>query len=137
MAARPIFLGTVNNIAAQILPADVSNKVTLYTPGAAGSRIYNIAVSSTDTVARDVAFYVTIAAVDYLLATVNIPINAGNANNIASVDVLSSTMFPWVRIDEAARKYIDLKVGMVLKAMSTTTVTAAKALQFFGHCGDL
>lgn len=137
MAARPIYFGSVKNHVAQILNADASNLVTLVTAGASGSQITALGAASTDTSDRDVAFYVTKGGTDYLLGTVKIPANSGNTNALAAVDVLSSAMLAWVRQDADGAKYLHLENGSVLKAKALTTVTAAKAIQFFAHGGDV
>lgn len=136
MASAPIFLGSVKSPMAQILPADASNLITLWTPGASGSKITAIGVSSTDTADRDIALYVTKSAVDYLLGTVKIPLSSGNTNAIPAVDLLNSSQLPWVRTDPDGAKYLQLESGAVLKAKALTTVTAAKAIQFAMHGGD-
>jgi hypothetical protein len=136
VAAAPIFVGAVKSPMAQILPADASNLVVLWTPGASGSKITALGISSTDTSDRDVAFYVTRGGVDYLLFTLKVPLNSGNTNAIPAVDALASSMGPWVRIDQDGSKYLNLESGAVLKAKALTTVTAAKALQFAMHGGD-
>lgn len=136
MAASPIYLGTVKSPAAQILPADGTGLVTLFTPGANGSKLSALGMASTDTANKDVAFYITKSGVDYLLGTVQAPLNAGNANNVAAVDVLASAMLPWVRQDADGARYLFLESGAVLKAKATVAVTAAKAIQFFMHGGD-
>ena len=136
MAAKPIYIGSIKSALAQILPADVSNLVVLWTPPALGSKITALGVSSTDTAARDIALYITKSAVDYLLFTVAIPVTAGFTNAIPAVDLLASAMGPWVRTDADGAKYLMLESGAVLKAKALTTVTAAKALQFFMQGGD-
>ena len=137
MAARPIFLGSIVNFVAKIVNGDSTNKVTVYAAGGSGVRLYALGVSSTDTSNRDINIYATISGTDYLLATVQIPLNSGNANNVASVDLIGSTMLPWVRSDEAGRKYIDLANGTTLKAAAVVAVTAGKEIAFFGMAGSV
>jgi hypothetical protein len=136
MSASPIFLGTVKSPGARILPADSTNLVTLWTPGANGSKVLTIGASSTDTSDRDVAFYLTKGGVDYLLGTIKIPLNSGNANNIPSVDVLAHPNLPAIRLDADGARYLWLEVNAVLRAKALVAVTAAKEIDFFMYGGD-
>lgn len=136
MAASPIYLGTVKNAAARIQNADGTALITLWTAPALGSKLNALGVSSTDTVARDVALYVSRGGVDYLLATVQVPINAGNANNVPAIDVFAHVNLPWVRQDADGARYLFLENGSVLKAKAVVTVTAATQVAFFMQGGD-
>lgn len=141
MAAKPIYIGTIKSPFARIQNSDASNLVVLWTPGANGSKIRAIGVSSTDSVSRDLALYVTKGGVDYLLGTVSIPLNSGNANNIAAVDLLNAlsgttVLMPWIRTDADGSKFLELESGAVLKAKALTTLTVTKTWDFAMHGGD-
>jgi hypothetical protein len=134
--AAPIYPQVINTPVQQILPADVSNLKTLYTGGTNGSRLEHLSCISTDTAARDLAFYFTVSSVDYLLATLNVPINSGNTNAIYPVDIFTHPAFSWLPIDANGNRYMYIASGVVLKVKSTTTVTTAKAIQFNIFGGD-
>lgn len=137
MASAPIYLGTMKNFVARILPADTTAKVTLVTAANPATKVTALCVTSTDTSNRDIQLWITKSAVDYLIGTVQIPINAGNTNAIPAVDLLgTAALLPWVRTDENGAKYLVLENGSVLKAAATVTVTTAKEIDFFGHGGD-
>lgn len=137
MANNPIFLGTMKNFVARIQNADGSTKITIVTAANPATKVTTLAVSSTDTADRDIALYITVSAVDYLIGTVKIPLNSGNTNAIGAIDLLSqAALLPWVRVDENGSKYLILENGSVLKASATTTVTAGKEIDFFGHGGN-
>lgn len=137
MSATQIFFGSIKTLAAQILPADTSSLVTLYTAPTNGARVESIAVSSSDTSARDVSLAVTKGGVDYIIGTVTIPITAGQIAATPAIDLLQYLAMPWLRFDENGNRFLQLDTGCVLKVKSLTTVTAAKALQFFGQAREI
>ena len=136
VTATPIFPQTVKSNVAQILPADTTTKKTLVTGGTNGSKVESITVASTDTTTRDLQFWMTISAVDYLLATVNIPVNSGNTNAIPAVDILRSAQWPGLSYDAMGNKILYVANGAVLKVACTTTVTAAKEIDVLASGGD-
>lgn len=134
--ATPIFPQTIKGGVAQILPADTTTLKTLVTPGANGSKVDSISVTSTDTATRDVQLWITVTAVNYLLGTVNIPIGSGNTNAVPSISLLDSLQTPFIRTDNNGNKYLYLPSGGVLSIAVLTTVTAAKAIQAYAQYGD-
>lgn len=136
MTATPIFPQTIINPSVQILPADTTALKTIATAGANGTRIDRLWVASTDTAARDLQLYVTISAVDYLIATISIPANSGFTNAVPNVGVFEATNFASCALDTNGNKILFLASGSVLKAKVLTTVTAAKAISIFGHGGN-
>jgi len=126
--ATPIFPQTIKTYAAQLLTADGTTKKTLVTAGANGSRVDAINAASTDTTARDLQLWITQGGTDYLLGTVQLPINAGNTNASPSVDVLRSAQIPGLAYDANGNRVIYLGSGAVLKVAVLAAVTAAKEL---------
>lgn len=137
MSTTPTFFGTIKTAVAQILPADASNLVTLYTAPANGGKVESIAGTSSDTSARDVSLVITKGGVDYVIGTKTIPITAGQIAATPAVDLLNGTECPWSRLDENGNRFLLLDSGCVLKAKSLTTVTAAKALQIFAQAREV
>lgn len=134
--ATPIFPQTIRNPVAQILPADTTTLKALVAGGVGGTKVESINVSSTDTSARDLALWMTVSAVNYLIGTVSIPINAGNTNAIPAVSLLDSAQIPSMRTDNNGNKYIYVASGATLSISTLTTVTAAKAIQAVAQAGD-
>jgi|SRR5882757_1950285 len=134
--ATPIFPQTIVNSIAQIQNSTAQALVTLVTGGANGTKIESITATSTDTSARDVALWITISSVNYLLTTISIPATAGSVNNIISVDMLRSSQFPSLAFDTNGNRYIYIANGSVLSVACLTTVTSAKLLQFFAQGGN-
>ena len=134
--ATPIFPQTVKNYVAQILPADTTTKKTLVTGATNGTKIESICVASTDTAARDVQLWMTISAVDYLLATIAIAINSGNTNAVPTVDIMRHAQWPGLSYDSSGNKILYVGSGSVLKIAALSTVTAAKEIDVLAIGGD-
>ena len=141
--ATPIYPQTLKDWAVQILPADTTTLKTLVTGAANGSKLEMLNITSTDTAGRDVQVWMTISAVDYLIATLNIPINSGNTNAILAQGLLASLVntapyLPYFQfpLDVNGNRYIYVASGSVLKVSCLTTVTAAKSINFLAIGGD-
>lgn len=137
MAAKPVFFGTLKNAAVQLVNADGTALVTLYTAPTNGGKVEAIAISSSDTVARDIQIVVTKGAVDYVLATIAVPITAGQVAATPAVDGLQPTASPWLRFDENGNPFLLLETGSVLKVKTLVAVTAALAIQFFAQTREV
>ena len=135
-SSTPIFPKTIKSSVQQILPADASTLKTLYTGGADGSRIENIIISSTDTSARDLVFYITVGGTDYQICTVSCPINSGNTNAIFPLNLFQNVAFQGLCFDPNGNRYLYLDANATLKVKSATTVTAAKVIAFHIQAGD-
>lgn len=137
MSASPVYFGTIKTAVAQVLNADASNLVTLYTAPASGGKVESIAISSNDTSARDLSLVVSKGGVDYVIGTKTIPITAGQIAATPAVDFLNSTECPWSRVDENGNRFLFLDTGCVLKMKTLTTVTSAKAIQAFAQVREV
>lgn len=141
--ATPIFPQTLKNWAVQVLPADTTTLKTLVTGATNGSKLEMLNITSTDTAARDVALWMTISSVDYLIATISIPANSGNTNAILAQGLLASLVgtspyLPFFQfpLDVNGNRYLYIASGSVLKVSTLTTVTAAKVVNFLAMGGD-
>jgi hypothetical protein len=132
MAAAPVYFGTIANDVAQLVNADGADTYkTLYTAPANGGVVESIAVTSTDTSARDVSMSVQKGGVDYPVVTKTIPVNAGSIAATPAVDLLNATDAPWLRVDANGNRVMYLETGSVLRVkVLTAAVTAAKAISF-------
>lgn len=117
-------------------PTQLSNATSIVTPTSIlaaqtnGAKIEKILVSSTDTSARDVSVFLQVAAVNYLLGTVSIPINSGNTNALPTVDILSALVatvkqLP-LAVDANGNPYLYLDPSTSLFILPLTTITAGK-----------
>lgn len=131
MAANPIFPGTLKNAVARLSSTTLT---TLLTGGTSGSKVESIAVTNTYTAAYTAKLYVTYGGTDYLLGTVSVPLSAGNTTSAVTFDLLSSSQLPFVRSDEAGRKYLYLESGYTLKAQLSSYTSGN--VDFFLQYGD-
>ncbi len=117
--AKPIFVLTPSSAVVTVVNADSTDKKTIATAGAAGARYDSIAVSSNDTAAVNLAFYVTVGGTDYHIGNVAVPIGAGYTT-VARVDAIS-TLAP-------VTGYLALAASAVLKCNAVAAVTADKTV---------
>jgi len=114
---EPIFETTIQSPGVTFTSADTTTKKTLLTAGAAGARIDRIQVCTDDTVAVNLAFYISISGTDYYIGNVNVPIGSGYTT-VAIVDAIP-TLSPTLG-------YITLQASALLKVNCVATMTAAK-----------
>jgi hypothetical protein len=124
----PIFVLTPHNEGQQFVNADGTAKKTLYTPGANGSRIDRILITSNDTATVTLLFYVTVGGTDYHLGDVQITTLQGY-DAALGVDALQTLLR---NLGGAGV----LPSGHVLKAAAKTAVTAAKVVDVYVAGGD-
>jgi hypothetical protein len=129
MAANtsPIFELVPTDACVTIVPADASTLKTVQTAGSNGSRVDSIMISSNDTSAVNLAFYITLGGVDYYIGNVNVPIGAGYTT-VTRVDGMT-TLAPLLG-------YLALAPSAILKANAVATVTAAKTVTIVAMGGD-
>lgn len=115
-----------------------TNTKLITTAGPEGSVIKSIMVSSSDTVARTIAFYISPneGQNKYLICTIAIPIGAGFAT-AANVDIFGSLNFIGQTIDQTGRPVLPIQAGHQLYAgVVTAAVTASKNLYVTGSQED-
>lgn len=130
MAANtsPIFELTPINAGITIVNADSTNLKTILTAGADGTRIDGILVSSNDTAAVNLAFYINDGVSDLYIGNVVVAIGSGYTT-VVRVDALA-TLRP------ASINALILGAGYVLKANAVVAVTAAKTVTIVAVGGD-
>jgi hypothetical protein len=133
---QPIFpQGLVNGVQT-FVAADTTTVKAIQAAGTNGTKIESFIVTSSDTAARDMAIYITISAVNYLIGTVSIPITAGFIDSTVSVDIMRSAQIPGFAYDPNGNKYLYLAPGSTLSAAINTTVTTAKTITAFVQGGN-
>lgn len=118
---RPIFELTPVNGGAVFLPADTTTKKTLFTAGSFGAQIDAILVSSNDTAAVNLAFYILDTAgtpVYHYIGNAVIPIGSGYTS-VVKVDAM-------VALKPANLNYIRLAPGYSLACNCVAAITTAK-----------
>lgn len=124
----PIFEGTITDGSPQTFTsADATAKKTVLTAGASGTRIDSIMVSTDDTAAVNLAFYVSIGGTDYYIGNVNVPIGSGYTT-VPRVDAIP-TLAPLLG-------YLVIPASALLKCNCVATMTAAKTTTVVPMGGD-
>lgn len=99
------------------------------TGGADDSIIRSISMTSSDTAARDVLLFISNSATpttsNTLIGIINVPITAGFATGVASVNGLNGASLPFLRLDKDGNRILVLKTGWYLKAGLKTALTAS------------
>jgi len=132
--ATPIFPQTVKNGVITIVNATGTANVTSYTAGTSGAKIESWIVTSTDTSDRILNIWYNTSATNYLIGTVNIPLNSGNSTSVPTVDILAN--LTGLARDSNGNKYIYVSASNLLTISVTVAVTAAKTVTSFIQAGD-
>ena len=135
-SSTPVLVQTPKLGLVQILNADASNKKTVATAGANGSKLTALTTSSDDTSARVVQVIVTRSATDYILAAVSVPAGSGTDGTAAAVNLLNATILPGLSVDNDGQRYLFLESGDTVAVKSTTTVTTAKTVSVAAGFGN-
>lgn len=125
MGASAQYAASINVGLSRIQNSDGTNFITMLTAGASGSLIQGITVSSTDGTTRTVRFYLTNGGIDYLLCTIDITGNSGNANTTPAIDVLRHVNLPGISYDMAGNKQLRIGASTTLRMAAGATITAA------------
>lgn len=122
MAANtsPIFALTPTLGANTFVNADAQTVKDIVTAGANGLRIDGIFMSSDDTTAREIAFYIHDGTTAWYIGSVTVPIGAGYTT-VARVDAL-------LTLRPAALNALILPATYKLQAKAVVSVTAAKTV---------
>lgn len=122
-------LNFTQNIKAPCLTLTSANTTvaaTLYTASANDAVVKSLMVSTNDTTAVNLVVVINNGTSDFVLGTVNVPINSGYTGAIASVDVLGSSLLPGLPRDLNNRSILPLPAGHILKVGCLVTMTAAR-----------
>src|SRR5512141_258711 len=117
---NPVFELAPRVSAASFALADSTNKKTLLTAGANGTRVDSLFLSSNDTVQVDVAFYINDGATDFYIGDVQVPIGSGYTG-VPRVEALKY-------LGEYLIGALVLPANYVLKCNCVAAVTSGKIL---------
>ena len=129
MGATPIFVAAYNCEFTDLENADSTNEITVFTPGANGSRVESIVVTSDDSSARNIQFGVAVSGTTYFLFRSALPIGSTTRY---SGDALADCSAAG-RMDGG----LILESGQVLKAWMEVAVTAGKKVTIGVFGGNL
>lgn len=125
VTATPIYPQTVRNAVVSFANADGTTVKTVIAGGTNGTIVSALTVSSTDSANRDLKLWLTVSGTDYLLSTTQIPLNSGNTNAVAPVDLMRASMAPGLAYDAMGNRIIHVANGSTLRASMGSAVTAA------------
>lgn len=134
MAANqfPIFQKNPSSPCQTIAAADTTTQKTLFTAGAEGALVDNIAVTSDDTAAAIVVLTINDGTTDCQIGEVTIPIGAGTDGSTPAINLLDTTAMPFFQKNGG----LPLGATAILKANAKVTLTAGKTLEFVSFGGD-
>ena len=130
-----VFVQTPKITPITIVNADGTGLKVVATAGADGSKVVGLQVSSDDA-ARVLQVWLTRAATNYLLATVDIAALAGFDGIVPVVDAMNTTEWPGLPVDNDGQRYFFLESGDTLSISVTVAVTAAKTIYGIAHFGN-
>lgn len=124
------FTQNVNFAGATYTNSDAAATVkTLYTAGTNDAVVKSITIRSDETAnARVIDLIYYDGTTNYSLGAVNVPVNSGFSGAVASVDALSSTLFPGLPMDATGKRVLPMKAGHLLKVNNQTQVTSGKTV---------
>ena len=142
--ATPIYPQTIKNIGLELTTSTpINTSQVVITAGANGTKIDHLCITSTDTTARDLKFYISNGTTDFLIGTVPVIVNAGSTNAInpvyPTVNVMNgSTYFPYLMwpVDVSGNRAFYLQAGWSLKVQLPAAITSAKVIHITGFAGD-
>lgn len=112
--------------------ADSTNLKTLFTAGADGALIDNIAVISDDTSAVIITITLNDGTTDFGIGELSIPAGAGTDGSTAAENLLDALKLPYLQ----AGGGITLGSNHVLKVNAKSAVTATKKVTLVAFGGD-
>lgn len=118
----------------------VTGLLTAFTAGSNDSILESLIVSSSDTSARTVQFYINDGTNSYLIGSISIPAGAGiTSGTTANVDLLgggTSGIIVGLQSDPSGKPCILVKTGHTIKCGVAVAVTAAKTVQVIAMGAD-
>lgn len=121
----------------KVTNANGTTPETVYTSGANGSKVVALILTSTDgALAHAVNIYITNGAVNYLLGTVNVPINSGAITSAPTVNALALGVIPGLPLDSDGNPYIHLVSGDTLQIQMAVAITSGDFVYGYAVAGD-
>lgn len=136
MSAVPFVFGTPHMGLTQLSTATGTTPQTIAAGGASGSKITSIGVVSESSAVAVLQLSILRAAVNYSLGATSIPANSGSDGATAAVDLLGSTLLPYLAVDNDGQKYLFLESGDTLQAKTTAAIPAGRLIHINSCRGD-
>jgi|GEM_PF-1162246 len=104
-----------------------TNSKSVCAAAANDSRIYKVCITSNDTSARDMLFYLYNGTTKFLIGAISVPAGSGMSSAAISVSFLAGLTL-YVRQDQNGNYFINLPTGWSLYAAAGAAVTAGKLI---------
>ena len=125
MATTPEYLGAKNSNYTIVTDADGTTAKTVFTAGDKGARVHLIS-ASTDATTPNLQLLKSNGTTACILATFQLPTNAGRVNGAPAVDLLDPAVIPSIPADPG--QFLTLGAGETLQVAMTATVTTDKTV---------
>ncbi len=131
----PVFAQVPRHTEVQVLNATGTTAVTLFTPGANGSKVNGLVCTSNDSSAETIDLEIVQNALTYILSGFSIAIGAGVTVGTAPLNAMSATLMPGLPVDSDGNPYLLLAganqgatASEILQIVTTGTVTSGKTI---------
>jgi signal-transduction protein with cAMP-binding, CBS, and nucleotidyltransferase domain len=107
-------------------PGDTTAYKTVFTGNTNGSKVVGLLVTSTDTAARVMVAQINRAGANTNLCASNVAALSGTDGVTSVTNMMSSSLFPGLPLDNDGQPYFFLQSGDILQLQANSTITAAK-----------
>jgi hypothetical protein len=139
MAGSPNFPYTTYSVPIQLSHASsTTTPTTIVAAQANGCLIGGLITSNTDnTNAYALGLYSSSGGSNFLIATINIPANSGNAAGTAAIDMINgqSTNLPHLQVDAFGNNYMILDATTSLSVLPTSAISSPKLINIMPQIG--
>ncbi len=136
MAANkePIFVGAISGKITEL--SDTTEAEVFSGDATESTRVDVLAVSTDDTVDKDLIVLFFDGTASKQASIVKIPLSSGNTNALAPVNLIShAQMAAHVCVDAAGNKFLNLPPGWSIRAKEAAAPTAGKKMWVFARGG--
>lgn len=129
---KPPFVQTPNTKITQFANADGTSLKDVFVPGANGARLDMLGAVNTDSIAHTFHVELNDGTNNLIITTLAIPAQAGNDGTIPAVDLLNSTLAPYLGDDGK----LTLPSTWKVRGFLTPAVAAGMAVNIIALGGD-
>ncbi len=126
VTATPVFPQALNLLATRFTSTDTTVAKVIFTPGANGSFLESIIITTQDTVARDIYLLYRSGGVSYQLTRVTVPLSSGDTAAIVPLDLLRNSQVTGLVVDANGNKVLPVLAGDAIWIGLVATMTAGK-----------
>ncbi|PIW30500.1 MAG: hypothetical protein COW30_02115 [Rhodospirillales bacterium CG15_BIG_FIL_POST_REV_8_21_14_020_66_15] len=125
MASTPDYLGARNSRCTVIANGDGTTAKTVFTAGANGARVHLVS-ASTDDATPSLRLLKNDGTASCILATFQLPTNAGRVNGAPAVDLLDPAVIPSIPADPG--RFLTLGANETLEVAMVSALTVDKTV---------